>query len=218
MWLVLSDIHIGDKHSDSQLPKLFSLLEEFSNKGHTLVLNGDIFDFAKTLGFDERHRIFLSLIQKYNEVIYIEGNHDWFVSGLQDTFPKITFKKELLLHLENKIVRITHGHQTDNFVKKMPRINRLLVKLNSWFYDIFGLDIQHHARKTWLVQNLMLKRQEKKLVHREKVANVIISGHTHRPCFHEKYGNPYYNTGDWVEKDHCTYVLIENNEIELVKV
>ena len=218
MWLILSDIHIGDKHSDKQLPKLFDLLEEYSNKNYTLILNGDIFDFAKNLAFDKRHRTFLSLIQKYENIIYIEGNHDWFVSGLKNIFPKIEFKKELLLKLGNKIIKIIHGHQTDNFVMKMPKINRFLVKLNSWIYDIFKIDIQHYARNTKIVQKFMLEKQETKLIKLEKIANILIAGHTHRPYFKKKYGIEYYNTGDWVENSHCAYVLIENNKIELIKV
>ena len=216
--LVISDTHIGDRQSNKNLPKLFTLLEDYSKKENcNLVLNGDIFDFAKTLAFDERHRIFLSLIQKYENVTYIEGNHDWFVSGLRDVLP-ISFKKCVLLKLENKIIRISHGHQTDRMVMNMPKLNRFLVKINSWFHDCSGIDVQHAARKTWLVQKLLLQRQENRLIRLEKVANVVIAGHTHRPCEREYKGIMYYNTGDWVEKDHCSYVTIsDNSNIELFR-
>jgi UDP-2,3-diacylglucosamine pyrophosphatase LpxH len=48
---------------------------------------------------------------------------------------------------------------------------------------------------------------------------VIVAGHTHRPCAREKYGVRYYNTGDWVEKDHAAYVTIDKSgEIELIRM
>lgn len=219
MWLVISDTHVGDRQANRNLPSLLSLLETFSQKDCTLVLNGDIFDFSKYLGFDERHRSFLSVIQKFKKIMYIEGNHDWFVSGLKDVFPNITFKKDLLIRINNKIIRVSHGHQTDNFVMKYPRFIRFLTRINKYIYELIGLDIQHLIRKTWLVQKFLLQRQEKKLVRLESQANVIIAGHTHRPCYRMIYDTEYYNTGDWVEKKNRAYVIIDNNgEVELVKL
>lgn len=219
MWLIISDTHVGDRQANRNLPSLLSLLEDFSKEDCTLVLNGDIFDFSKYLNFDERHRAFLTAIQKFKEVIYIEGNHDWFVSGLQDTLPCISFKKEMLLKINNKIIRIAHGHQTDTTVMKRPRLSRFLTRLNKWIYELIGIDLQHSFRKTWLVQKFLLQRQEKKLVRMEAQANVIIAGHTHRPCARKIYDTMYYNTGDWVEAPHRAYALIhDDGEIELFKL
>lgn len=219
MWLVISDTHIGDKHANINLQKLYSLLEEFSTYNYDLVLNGDIFDFAKHLEFDERHRTFLKIIQKYKKIIYIEGNHDYFLTGLADVIPNILFKKELLLFFGNKIVKITHGHQTDIGVVWFPRITRCLTRLNAWFYNITGIDLQHRIRQIKWVKRLFTDKQAKKLMRREKVADILIAGHIHLPGVHYEYGIEYYNTGDWVEKDHCHYLTIdEDSNIKLIKV
>jgi UDP-2,3-diacylglucosamine pyrophosphatase LpxH len=218
MYLILSDLHIGDKHANKFLPGLFDLLESFSKMDYHLILNGDIFDFVKCLNFDERHRTFLSIIQKYKSVIYIEGNHDWFISGIEDALPHISFKKELLLKFNNKIIRIIHGHQTDKWATKRAKLTRFLIKLNDWIYKLINIDIQHWVRKTWLVQKFFLKRQERRLIRNESVANIIIAGHTHRPCVRNEDGTLYYNTGDWVEKNHSAYITIDNDgNIELTR-
>lgn len=219
MWLVISDTHVGDRQANSNLPYLLRLLEDFSKQDCVLVLNGDVFDFSKYLGFDERHRAFLSVIQKFKRIIYIEGNHDWFVSGLHDSFPNIAFRKDMILKINNKIIRIAHGHQTDKAVVKRPRLARFFTRLNKWIYELLGVDFQHFFRNTWVVQRFLLQKQENRLVRMENQANVIIAGHTHRPCARKIYNTDYYNTGDWVEDGHMSYVIIDDNgEIELVKV
>lgn len=219
MYLIISDLHIGDRHSNRFLPSLFSLLEKYSQeKNCCLILNGDAIDLAKTLEFDERHRMFFKIIKKFNEIVYIEGNHDWFMAGLKDAIPGISFKKEVLLHLDNKIIRVIHGHQTDFWVSKFPKFNRFLIRINRWIYNFINIDVQHLIRKTWLVQKFLLERQEKSLIREEYVANVLIAGHTHRPCVKEYDGILYYNTGDWVEADHRAFVVIDDqNKIELIK-
>jgi len=219
MYLVISDTHVGDRQANRNLPSLLFLLEEFSEKNCTLVLNGDVLDFSKMLEFDERHRAFLLVIQKFKKVIYIEGNHDWFVSGLGDVFSHISFRKEVLLKINNQIIKIAHGHQTDTTIMNYPKFVRFVIKVNKWVYELTGVDLQHAFRQTWLVQNFLLQRQENKLVRMESQANVIIAGHTHRPCARKIYDTMYYNTGDWVEYDHRAYVIIhDDGEIELVKL
>jgi len=219
LWLVLSDTHIGDRQANRNLPSLLSLLENFSNKDCTLVLNGDIFDFAKNLNFDERHRSFLSVIQKFKNIIYINGNHDWFVYGLQDILPKISFKKDILLRIDNKIIRIYHGHQTDSTVMKYPKFSRFIIRFNRLIYELTGIDLQHALHKTWIVQKFLLQKQENKLVRLESQANIIIAGHTHRPCCRKIYDTMYYNTGDWVDSHHRAYVIIgDDGNIELIEL
>lgn len=208
MYVVLSDTHIGDHHSNKNLPKLFSLLESFP-KECSLILNGDVFDFAKFLGFDERHRKFLSIIQKFKEIIYIEGNHDWFLSGLSNIIPGVKFVKELILHIKNNIVRIFHGHQCDFICHRLPKLTRFIIKMNNWIEKVTGKDVQNWLWNTKFMKK-MLKKQENKLIKREKIANIIIVGHTHCPEIKEENGITYYNTGDWIS-GNCAYITIDEN-------
>jgi UDP-2,3-diacylglucosamine pyrophosphatase LpxH len=212
MLLVISDAHIGDYHANRNLPRLFSILKKYANSNCTLVLNGDTFDFAKLLEFDERHRLFFSIIAGYGKVICLEGNHDWFLSGLQDVLPGVSFRKELILNLQDNIVHIHHGHQADRFISKWPRFTRCLIRVNHWFEKLTGVDLQHWFWKTWLVQRFLLRRQERRLIRAERVANIVIAGHTHQPCVRREGSVMYYNTGDWVEKNHGAYLMIDDNE------
>jgi UDP-2,3-diacylglucosamine pyrophosphatase LpxH len=208
MWLIISDTHIGDHHANKNLPKLFALLELYADKNYSIILNGDIFDFAKTLNFDERHRIFISLIQRYKEIIYVEGNHDWFLSGLKNIFIKIQFVKECWLNVNNNIIRVIHGHQYDTGMWWRPRITRTLIRLNGWIYNIFGIDIQHYLKKTWF-EKYILRQQEKHLIKKEYIANIIFAGHTHRPCYKQEKNLLYINTGDWI--DHTSYAIMNDD-------
>ena len=219
MWLIISDTHVGDRQANRNLPSLLNLLEDFSKKDCILVINGDAFDFSKFLGFDERHRAFIAAVQKFKNIIYIEGNNDWFISGLSDVLPHICFKKELILRLNHNIIKIEHGHQTDTAVMRYPGLARTFTRINRWIYQFTGIDVQHWLRKTWIVQKFLLQRQEKKLVRMESQANIIIAGHTHRPCVRTIYDTIYYNTGDWVEYDHRSFALIhDDGEIELFRL
>lgn len=218
MWVVISDTHIGDKHADEFLPKLFDILREYSYHGFSLILNGDIFDFSKNLIIDDRHREFISIIKNFKEVVYIEGNHDWFISGFDNTIPNFSFKKSFDLKVNNKLIKIIHGHQADNFVVKIPKLNRFLVRINNWIYEKIGIDVQHFFRNTKFVGK-MLKKQESKLIEMMKSADVILAGHTHRLGSREESGVLYYNTGDWVEKDHGAIAIVDNNgNISLNKI
>jgi UDP-2,3-diacylglucosamine pyrophosphatase LpxH len=219
MWLVISDTHVGDRQANRNLPSLFKLLDSFSNKGYNIVLNGDIFDFSKYLGFDERHRTFLKKLYGFETVTYIEGNHDWFLSGLKDSIPNISFREDLLLYLNDNIIRITHGHHTDRLVANRPLLVRIMTKLNKEIYEMTGVDIQHIFSRSWLSQKILLKRQENILVRKETQANILIAGHTHMPRSRIIYDTWYYNCGDWINPDHRSYVLIDDiGEVELVRL
>jgi len=209
MWLVLSDIHLGDDRSNINLPKLFSLLNHYSKLNCNLILNGDILDLARNLHFDIRHRIFFQILQKFKKVIYIEGNHDWFLSGLHCCFPKIEFTKELILDINNLKIKINHGHQADVLVYGFPILTRLCIKLNSWIYKIFKFDTQKYIRKTRLAK-FLLEKQIKKILQNE-TSNVLISGHTHFPRCERIKNVLYCNTGDWLEEQNCCYIIIKDD-------
>lgn len=214
-YLIISDTHIGDIHTNKNLPKLFNLLETYALKEYVLILNGDTLDFAKMLAFDERHKQFFKILKKFQKVIYIEGNHDWFLTGLGDVVPNIVFVKDLYLYLNDKMIHIIHGHQYDKSVMKFPRLTRLLIKMNKWIEHLFGFDIQHWFKQTAFAHKWLVEKQERRLIRKELVANILITGHTHSACQKEINNIMYYNTGNWIENNQCCYILIEDNAIFL---
>lgn len=213
MYVVISDTHIGDRQANKNLPVLFNFLEKL-DKNITLVLNGDIIDFSKTFYFDERHRIFLRIIQKFNKVIYIEGNHDWFVSGLKDVFPKLIFKKQLLININSKLIRIFHGHTLDFFCSKFPRFVRSMTIFSDWVYKYTGINFQGLFYKH--IQKYFLKMKARKITRLEMCANIIITGHTHFPQKMVINNVDFYNSGDWLDSKNTACVIIDDTgEIKL---
>jgi UDP-2,3-diacylglucosamine pyrophosphatase LpxH len=56
-----------------------------------------------------------------------------------------------------------------------------------------------------------LAHQEKRIAKRERWADVIVAGHTHRPVVARYKGKTYVNTGDWVERANRAYLLIDDD-------
>lgn len=214
MYIIFSDIHLGDINSDKNLPKLFELLKTFP-KEYKLIFNGDTFDLVKNLSFDERHREFLKIIQEFNEVYFIVGNHDWIIEGLRDIFLKIKILPELNLELNDNIIKIIHGHQADTLSSKLAVFDRFLIRLNLFIYKLIKIDIQLKIKNFSYIKKL-LQSQEKKLVEKELLADIIIAGHTHCPKI-VNYGDViYYNTGDWVNLEN--YYILLDKDIKFIKV
>ncbi len=214
MFLVLSDIHIGDDIVNGKLDKIFALIELYASTNNHIILNGDIFDLAKVLEFDDRHREFLSCLKNYGRITYIEGNHDWFMAGLDGYFGPIEIKKELDLIINEKKWIFKHGHQVDKIAMNFPKMNRAAIKFHKMVHDIFKFDIQVYIRKYKIIQN-MLEKQETRLIKANLNCDYLVSGHTHRPGCRIYESINYINTGDWVINN--SYLLIDNGRFELIK-
>jgi len=209
--IVVSDLHIGDNRVDRNLSSLFRTIEDLAATDSHLVLNGDIFDFAFSMSFDSRHREFISIVRKYGQVTCIQGNHDWIFVGLGRAFaPKFVFCPELKLIIGGRKFQILHGHQSDLVSNSLPWLNRLLIRLNHRISSIFGIDLQMKLRGTKYGQRI-LEKQEDRIVKRGDWAEIVVAGHTHRPAVRQVGYRTYVNTGDWVERAHRSYLLIQND-------
>jgi UDP-2,3-diacylglucosamine pyrophosphatase LpxH len=218
MILVLSDIHVGDSHADKNLNKLFSILEKYGNKSNTLILNGDIIDLAKTPNVDKRHRRLFSLAMRFGHVYYVEGNHDWFFSGFEDTFHNFTFAKQLYLKIGDKEVLVTHGDEVDFFSGKAPVFVRVLIKVNKWIEGLVGIDLQHRMKR-YLFSEAVSARLENRMFQKYRGQyDIIIMGHTHCANKIEKYDMTLYNTGGWTEFGDCHYLSIDGDRFLLEKI
>ena len=209
--LVISDTHIGDARGDRNLVSLFKVMEQHAGPDSHLILNGDIFDLASCLSMDSRHREFMEIARTHGKVTYIQGNHDWMIKGMGEVLSRdIDFATELRFEAGGKKFRILHGHQYDFLANYMPRTNRFIIRLNHVLMRLTNIDFQVVLRMTdtgkWL-----LARQEKRLIKKEKWADVIVAGHTHRPTVAQFKQRIYVNTGDWVERKNRAYLLIEEN-------
>lgn len=219
MYLVISDTHIGDRHADKNLDKLYNLVEHYSQYPEVkLILNGDIVDFAKHPELDSRHFIFFRLINKFANVYYILGNHDWNASEVAARVLHLKVVPGLMVRSGEKRIAICHGHQFDWTVKYFPTFLRWLTRLNAWIDDKIHIDLQrffHHSR---YVQNCLIPKEVKKACNRvNNQADILICGHTHKLEVYQHDDLMYYNTGSWVDST-CAYLTINNGSIELTRL
>ncbi len=216
MYVIISDIHIGDKHVHNNLYGLYKILQQYGNKDNHLILNGDIFDFSKSMKITKCHVRFIHNILNFGKITYIEGNHDWFISGFGNLFPKIQFTKHLKLIINNRRFHILHGHQVDFLASSW--VGRLIVKYNGMIENFSKINYQRLFQKTY-ISKIFHQRLEEKLINIEKWADVIVAGHTHMPAGFKttKNGKIYINTGDWIERKNCHYLIIQNDgDFELI--
>jgi UDP-2,3-diacylglucosamine pyrophosphatase LpxH len=214
MYIVISDMHIGDEESNKNLEKLYSLLEKYID--YTLILNGDIFDLIMYSKFDGRHNKLLNIISKYKEVFWIVGNHDWLVGGLTNIC-NVKFQESLIIEWNGKKIKFIHGHQADNTIVKYPRFSRFLVRANQWIDKIFKINIRCNLYKIKYIQKYFIEKQEAIITENEKDASIMIVGHTHilKEGLHCR-DIIYYNCGSWLGDD-CNYIIIDENNITLNK-
>jgi UDP-2,3-diacylglucosamine pyrophosphatase LpxH len=211
MRLVISDTHVGDDRADKNLSSLFKTIETYASPDSHLILNGDIFDLASCLSMDSRHMEFMDVARKHNKITYIQGNHDWIIKGFGDILSRdIDFEIEFKETINDHKFRIIHGHQYDFVANWLPKINRFIIKTNHILKRFTNIDFQFLLRST-KIGKWMLSRQEKRILKKEKWADIIVAGHTHRPKVIEANGKKYINTGDWVERENRAYLLIDND-------
>lgn len=217
MYLVISDTHIGDRHSDKNLEKLYRLLDYYSqwNDQVCLILNGDIIDFAKHSEFDSRHFIFFRILRKYKYLYYIKGNHDWLPKEAKERVPNLDITSAIRFQDGKQKIAILHGHQFDWAIPKSLWLSKALTKINKLIDDCTSIDVQRIFHKSSFVQNKLIPQQIKKCCNQLKnKVTTVICGHTHKIQVYQQEGIIYYNTGSWVDRT-CAYLTIDHGDITL---
>ena len=102
-----------------------------------------------------------------------------------------------------------HGHQADSLVTRWPRLAHWLTRVQAGAYHQFGWDLQTWARSFASAQRKLEAQEESIRTNPLYKADIIISGHTHRP--HQE--GTYFNSGDWLK--HRTYIQIEAGAVSL---
>jgi UDP-2,3-diacylglucosamine pyrophosphatase LpxH len=232
--LFISDLHLGNPNSQAE--KVVALLKQYDFK--KLFIVGDFIDMTylkRKFYWNQNHSTVIQKVlrssRKHVEVIYIVGNHDFYVRNLIDEgnikLGDILICDEFIYHsIRREKIYITHGDCFDGFI----RMNKFLYwlgdtsyefsmkinKIYNFFRRIFGLE--YWSLSAYLknrVKNVIKFLTEyKKMAHlkiKEKNCDSIMIGHTHSP---EIIDGKYYNCGDWVES--CSYIIEHlNGDIEL---
>ena len=231
--LFISDVHLGT--TKCQAEKLLGVFREYEFE--TLVIVGDFIDLTslkKKFYWSESHSTVIQKVLRMSrkdiKVIYILGNHDYYLRGLiqdQDiSIGDILICDEFYYTTgKGERIYICHGDQFDGFIRMHP----FLYGLGDWAYELsfkinkvynvirrfFGLE--YWSLSAYLkskVNNAISFVNDFKILSIKKLEEVgcdsIMIGHIHTPAIESRY----YNTGDFCES--CSY-LIEtlDGDIEL---
>lgn len=202
MAIFISDLHLGNKHS--QAGRFYTWLE-CQDLSETLYLVGDIIDDHQMKEWPQAHVNALTCILSFNDIRYCPGNHDKFFRRFgQMYFGNSCIADELYYQAsDKKHYLVLHGDQQDWMMKAAFISPRFL-----------GHNIRHWMGKLHGVFNGSPKAIVK--YAKEKGFNGVICGHTHEPEISFIDGIEYINCGDFVTS--CTAVVERGKGFELIKV
>lgn len=238
--LFISDVHLGTSKSNTD--KLLKVLKDYEFEN--LFIIGDFIDLTslkRKFYWKPDHSTVIQKIlrasRKGTNVIYILGNHDYFLRGLIDDenikLGDILICDEYYYEtLKGEKIYIIHGDQFDGFIRLHP----FLYVLGDWAYEMsfkinkfynsirrkFGLDywslsqyLKSKVKNAILFVNDFKKLSIKKL--EEVNCDSIMIGHIHTPAIEKIENKNYYNTGDFCES--CSFLYEDyNGDIKLVEI
>jgi UDP-2,3-diacylglucosamine pyrophosphatase LpxH len=223
--LFISDVHLGSANSNaSNLLNVFRKYE-FEN----LIIVGDFIDMTslkRKFFWTQDHSTVIQKVLRFSRkevnVVYVIGNHDFYIRDLIDEGP-INIGEILLCDdyiyetIKGERIYVTHGDCFDGFVRLHPflyflgdKAYNLSIFINKYYNrlrKLFGF--QYWSLSSYLktkVKNVIKFITEYKNMSENKLKEVgcdsIMIGHTHTPEI--EIGN-YYNTGDFCES--CSYIV-----------
>lgn len=186
--IIVSDLHIGS--GESHIAKFVEFLEtlEFD----TIIFNGDIFEllYYRKEKMKE-HWQYVTKIRKLikgKKVYYLPGNHDKWCLFLIPFGFLFGIKIRKRIHYKGYIIE--HG----DFIEFYLWVKKMFNK------DIIIYENPGESGEDDFHNNCMeLARIKRK---------PFIVGHSHVPRIVD---NLLYDSGDWVNKNHNTYLIIEEN-------
>lgn len=217
--IVLSDIHLGSKHSKAK--EVAKYLKE--NTCETLILNGDIIDgwqLKRGGKWKKRHtrffRVVLKMMEKHKtKVIYLRGNHDDFMDNIVPfVFGDIVIVKDYILERNDKKYLVIHGDIFDSIttnLKWLALLGDVGYNLLLWINKVYNnrrirKGLPYYSLSKVIKQKVKkavsyISKYEEELVKlaRKKDCDGVICGHIHHPAITKYDGIMYMNSGDWVE-------------------
>ena len=214
-YLIISDIHLGDKDSKPEI--LLKVLKKYRAKN--IIIAGDLFDHHNLKRLKKNHWKVLSQLRKLSKkskVVYLIGNHCFLNSEFMSILLGFDCRDELEIELNGDKILIVHGDIFDIYFTKYRWISNLIIKLyylarktiiGEIFFDIF----KHHT-KNFVEKSGKIKYNALKYIN-ENGYDKVIYGHSHIPDHDDKC----INTGSFCE-ERVSFVVIDNkNRINLIK-
>jgi len=216
-YLIVSDIHLGDK--DSRADLLLKVLKQ--NKAKTIIIAGDLFDHHNLHRLNKTHWKVLSKLRKLSKkckIIYLIGNHCFLKAEFMSILLGFNCKDEHIIELKNEKILIVHGDIFDIYFTKYKCITNFIIKCYYFlrhytpyaddFFNLFKSQTNNFIEKSSSIKQNALNYINMNGYDK------IVCGHTHLP---EDDGK-YINTGSFCEKE-CGYVIIDKKgKITLTKI
>ncbi len=232
--LLVSDVHLGCKHSQSR--EFLQFIRRFSPD--SLYLVGDFIDAWKintcwhwSSDCDDVIEHLIDLARQGTKIYYVPGNHDSFLRNpafrlaLPKDFPLFEVANEFVLETKHGWrFLVTHGDLFDFFETKTQWLSKgtsslydACLSLNWWFHR-FMLGESKNPYGVCAVLKDRVKRfvrfissYESKIMDHARIREChgVVCGHIHTPDIVESDSMWYCNTGDWVE--NCTG-LVEQHD------
>jgi len=213
-YLIVSDIHLGDKDCKADL--LLKILKK--QKAKNIIIAGDLFDHHNLHRLNKEHWKVLSKFRKLSKkcnIIYLIGNHCFLKAEFMSILLGFNCKDEHAVQYDGKKILIVHGDIFDiyftrfkwitNFIIKAYYVIRHYTPFADDFFRLFKAKTNDFIEKSSDIKKNALKYIEL------NDYDHIICGHTHLP----EDDNKYINTGSFCEK-RCAYVTIsKKGKIEL---
>ena len=220
--LILSDLHLGSKHSHTR--QILQILE--CEPFDRLILNGDTIHSVNLRKFKPGHWQVLDRLRglaRSREVILLKGNHDHEGAGSengfgsQDVLPAllgVPMVEEYHLRVGSEAYLVLHGDRFD------PILNHSLVsELAGWCYGLSQKVNKKLAKwlkkksKKWSGVLDWIRAHSVKHAQEQGFAGVV-TGHTHFADNLRVGSIHYVNTGCWTEPP-CAYVTIQDEQLRL---
>ncbi|MCJ7812116.1 UDP-2,3-diacylglucosamine diphosphatase [bacterium] len=228
----ISDAHLTGSNNtvEEQCEKhLLDFLKSMAEKGKSLFIIGDLFDFWFEYRSVIPRRYFKvlfalnELIRKGVEVHYITGNHDFWVDNFFKEELQIQIHdRPLDIQIEGKRFYIAHG---DGLAKKDVKYRMLKKVLRFPFHirlyrflhpdlgfalaDFFSRLSRNHQK----IKNIDEEYLDYARARFREGFDGVILGHTHSPQEYRESDKTYINTGDWM--NHFTYGKLERGRLML---
>ncbi|MGE3804876.1 MAG: UDP-2,3-diacylglucosamine diphosphatase [Gemmataceae bacterium] len=219
--LIVSDIHLGSKHSHSVL--VSALLEMSFDR---LILNGDTINSLNFKKFKPIHWSVLGQLRdiaRKRELVLIRGNHDvpyrleGHTFGPQDLLAEligVEQQEEVALEIKGKSYLVMHGDRFD------PTLNwPIVTDIAAWCYR--ATTALHKKSAKWLRDRSknfggvvpLVKRGAVEYA-RERGHHGVIVGHTHFADDEIIDSIHYINGGSFMDEP-CSFVLVDDQGARL---
>ena len=222
-WIFLGDAHFNPFRKDESWRALKGLARGTSPEG--LVLMGDLFDFW--FGFDRPSRLsglyseieeaLAEFQRKGTRIIFLEGNHDFYLRGRIGGVQVESHRWEATMHLGGQRLYLAHGDRAAGPPYNLPS---LLLKnpLTCRLLDALGPGIVTKVAFWWSAWSRRNERGAMEVARRlrrfaeKKIRegfDVVILAHSHQAEASlwrtgERVGR-YFNVGSWHEGDYLRW-------------